>query len=109
MRSPATPPAACAVAGRSLAGARSLAFVECVAVTAFPHHADMVGSLLRPRRLADARAEWREGRLPADELRPIEDEAITDVVAKEEAVGLPAVTDGEFRRDWWHLDFLAAI
>ena len=75
----------------------------------FPHHADMVGSLLRPKRLSDARAEWREGKLPADELRPIEDEAITDVVAKEEAVGLPAVTDGEFRRDWWHLDFLAAI
>src|SRR4029453_11002764 len=75
----------------------------------FPHPADMVGSLLRPERLRDARAEWREGRLPADELRPIEDEAIRDVVAKEEAVGLPAVTDGEFRRDWWHLDFLAAL
>ena len=75
----------------------------------FPHHADMVGSLLRPKRLADARNEWREGKLPADELRPIEDAAITDVVAKEEAVGLPAVTDGEFRRDWWHLDFLAAL
>ncbi|HZB39710.1 MAG TPA: hypothetical protein VE487_02020, partial [Ilumatobacter sp.] len=75
----------------------------------FPHHADMVGSMLRPKRLADARAEWREGRLSADELRWIEDDAITELVAKEEAVGLPAVTDGEFRRDWWHLDFLAAL
>ncbi|HEX6660047.1 MAG TPA: hypothetical protein VF065_18275, partial [Ilumatobacter sp.] len=65
--------------------------------------------MLRPERLRDARADWREGRLPPDELRPIEDDAIREVVAKEEAVGLPAVTDGEFRRDWWHLDFLAAL
>ena len=75
----------------------------------FPHHADMVGSMLRPKRLAEARAAWREGNFDADELRSIEDETITDLVAKEEAVGLPAVTDGEFRRDWWHLDFLAAL
>lgn len=74
-----------------------------------PHHADMVGSLLRPERLSAARAAWREGRLDRDELRAVEDEAITDLVRKEEAVGLPAVTDGEFRRDWWHLDFLAEL
>jgi 5-methyltetrahydropteroyltriglutamate--homocysteine methyltransferase len=71
-----------------------------------PHHADQVGSLLRPARLAKARQAWRDGELPAEELRLIEDDCITALVAREEAVGLPAVTDGEFRRDWWHLDFL---
>jgi 5-methyltetrahydropteroyltriglutamate--homocysteine methyltransferase len=74
-----------------------------------PHHADMVGSMLRPARLAAARAQWREGRLPHDELVAIEDESIAELVRHEEAVGMPAVTDGEFRRDWWHLDFLAEL
>ncbi|MDP1795120.1 MAG: 5-methyltetrahydropteroyltriglutamate--homocysteine S-methyltransferase [Acidimicrobiales bacterium] len=75
-------------------------------MASLPHHADMVGSLLRPERLGAARAEWRAGTLDADELRAIEDDEIASLVRKQEAIGLPAVTDGEFRRDWWHLDFL---
>lgn len=75
----------------------------------FAHHADMVGSLLRPRRLADARAQWRTGAMSADELRSIEDDEIAALVGKQEGVGLRAVTDGEFRRDWWHLDFLERL
>jgi 5-methyltetrahydropteroyltriglutamate--homocysteine methyltransferase len=71
-----------------------------------PCRADHVGSLLRPARLAQARQSWRDGDLPADELRQIEDECISALVAREEEVGLRAITDGEYRRDWWHLDFL---
>ncbi len=74
-----------------------------------PHHADMVGSLLRPKHLTQARAEWRAGRLDADALRAIEDAAIVDLVSQQESIGMPAVTDGEFRRDWWHLDFLTGL
>jgi 5-methyltetrahydropteroyltriglutamate--homocysteine methyltransferase len=71
-----------------------------------PRRADHVGSLLRPAALAEVRQAWKDGRLPADDLRAVEDDMIRDLAAKEEAVGLAAVTDGEFRRDWWHLDFL---
>ena len=60
------------------------------------------------RRVADAARHVAAGRPAPRRAAAIEDEAITELVAKEEAVGLPAVTDGEFRRDWWHLDFLAA-
>jgi 5-methyltetrahydropteroyltriglutamate--homocysteine methyltransferase len=74
-----------------------------------PFRADQVGSLLRPRELAEARAKWRAGTLAADALRAIEDRAIAEAVKKQEAVGLQAITDGEFRRDWWHLDFLAQL
>jgi 5-methyltetrahydropteroyltriglutamate--homocysteine methyltransferase len=75
----------------------------------FPHRADMVGSLLRPSRLAAARQSWKDGRLAADELRTIEDEEIAAVVSRLEEIGIGAVTDGEFRRDWWHLDFFNAF
>jgi 5-methyltetrahydropteroyltriglutamate--homocysteine methyltransferase len=75
----------------------------------FPHHADMVGSLLRPQRLSRARNEWREGRLSKEALEEIEDDAIVEVVRATEGTGLPVATDGEFRRDWWHLDFLAEL
>src|SRR6516164_6994769 len=71
-----------------------------------PRRADHVGSLLRPAALAEVRQAWKDGRLPADDLRAVEDDMIRELAAKEEAVGLAAVTDGEFRRDWWHLDFL---
>ena len=74
-----------------------------------PRRADHVGSLLRPARLSAARQQWKDGSLPADELHAIEDECITELAAKEEAVGMRAVTDGEFRRDWWHLDFLSGF
>jgi 5-methyltetrahydropteroyltriglutamate--homocysteine methyltransferase len=74
-----------------------------------PYRADQVGSLLRPAELSNARKQWKRGALAAEELKEIEDRAIREAVRKQEAIGLQAVTDGEFRRDWWHLDFLAQL
>ena len=74
-----------------------------------PYRADQVGSLLRPATLAAARQAWKQGALDAAALKAIEDDAIREAVAKQESIGLQAVTDGEFRRDWWHLDFLAQL
>jgi 5-methyltetrahydropteroyltriglutamate--homocysteine methyltransferase len=74
-----------------------------------PYRADEVGSLLRPAELKEARAARAEGKIGAAELRAIEDRLIRDVVARQEAVGLKAVTDGEFRRSWWHFDFLGLL
>ena len=71
-----------------------------------PFRADHVGSLLRPPELLQAREDFAEERIDADELRGIEDAAIRDVVALQEAVGLRSVTDGEFRRASWHMDFI---
>ncbi len=78
-------------------------------MTTPPYRADEVGSLLRPQELKEARAAHEEGRIDADALRAVEDRLIRDVVARQEAVGLQAVTDGEFRRSWWHFDFLAGL
>jgi 5-methyltetrahydropteroyltriglutamate--homocysteine methyltransferase len=74
-----------------------------------PFRADHVGSLLRPKALLDARESHKTGRLSAAELRGIEDEAIRQVVALQEEIGLQGVTDGEFRRASWHMDFLYQI
>ncbi len=71
-----------------------------------PFRADHVGSLLRPPELLQAREDFKEGRIDADELRGIEDEAIREVVRKQEEVGLQSATDGEFRRASWHMDFI---
>jgi 5-methyltetrahydropteroyltriglutamate--homocysteine methyltransferase len=71
-----------------------------------PFRADHVGSLLRPPGLLEAREKHRRGELSAQELRSIEDEAIREVVRQQEEIGLQAVTDGEFRRGLWHVDFL---
>ena len=71
-----------------------------------PFRADHVGSLLRPPELLAARAGLADGRLSADELRAVEDEAIRVAVAKQEEVGLKSATDGEFRRESWHMDFI---
>jgi 5-methyltetrahydropteroyltriglutamate--homocysteine methyltransferase len=68
-----------------------------------------VGSLLRPQRLLDARAEFASGGIDAAELRGIEDEAIRDVVAMQKDVGLQSATDGEFRRASWHMDFIYSL
>src|SRR5881392_2563159 len=68
-----------------------------------PFRADQVGSLLRPQALSSARLEKKS------DLKEIQERAIREVVAKQEAIGLQAVTDGEFSRDWWHLDFLAQL
>ncbi|MEZ5729119.1 MAG: 5-methyltetrahydropteroyltriglutamate--homocysteine S-methyltransferase [Burkholderiaceae bacterium] len=74
-----------------------------------PYRGDQVGSLLRPANLSETRARWRRGEVDAATLKATEDAAIRDAVAKQEAVGLESITDGEFRRDWWHLDFLAGL
>jgi 5-methyltetrahydropteroyltriglutamate--homocysteine methyltransferase len=71
-----------------------------------PFRADHVGSLLRPARLLDARAQHSAGDLPAVALRAIEDDAIRDVVRMQRDVGLQSATDGEFRRSAWHMDFI---
>lgn len=73
-------------------------------VTPFRH--DIVGSFLRPQAIKDARAQFQNHEISADELRKIEDNEIIKLVEKQKSVGLKAVTDGEFRRSWWHLDFM---
>ena len=71
-----------------------------------PFRADHVGSLLRPAALLAARADHAAGRIPAEQLRAVEDDAIRDVVAMQNEVGLRSATDGEFRRTSWHMDFI---
>lgn len=77
-----------------------------ITLTKAPFRADHVGSLLRPDNLHEARIQFKEGSLTATELREIETKEIKRIVDKQIEVGLEAVTDGEFRRSWWHLDFL---
>ena len=74
-----------------------------------PYRADHVGSLLRPPELLRAREEHAAGRLGAEELRAVEDEAIRDAVRLQEEVGLRSATDGEFRRASWHMDFIYSL
>jgi 5-methyltetrahydropteroyltriglutamate--homocysteine methyltransferase len=71
-----------------------------------PFRADHVGSLLRPAALHEARAKRAKGEIDAAELKAIEDREIERVIRKQEEAGLQSITDGEFRRSWWHLDFL---
>ncbi|HMK85614.1 MAG TPA: 5-methyltetrahydropteroyltriglutamate--homocysteine S-methyltransferase [Steroidobacteraceae bacterium] len=74
-----------------------------------PFRADHVGSLLRPPELVAARVQFARGDLAAEELRRIEDASIRAVVARQESIGLRSITDGELRRDYWHLDFLRQL
>ena len=71
-----------------------------------PFRADHVGSLLRPAALKAARERHAKEEISTAALREIEDREIETVIKKQEAVGLQSITDGEFRRSWWHLDFL---
>ena len=71
-----------------------------------PFRADHVGSLLRPAALKKAREQRAKGEITAAQLKEIEDHEIARVIKKQEEVGLKSITDGEFRRSWWHLDFL---
>src|SRR3954470_10712279 len=71
-----------------------------------PFRADEVGSLLRPPRLKQARAKLEKGEISADDLRKIEDMEIEKIVHRQASTGLKLATDGEFRRSWWHFDFL---
>jgi 5-methyltetrahydropteroyltriglutamate--homocysteine methyltransferase len=79
------------------------------AVTLAPFKADHVGSFLRPERLKKARLQKENGEITTEELRTIEDEEIKKLVEKQKEAGLKAVTDGEFRRKWWHFDFLSGF
>jgi 5-methyltetrahydropteroyltriglutamate--homocysteine methyltransferase len=74
-----------------------------------PFRADHVGSLLRPSELRRARARLERGEIDAGDLKGVEDRAIQAVIAKQESIGLRGVTDGEFRREFWHIDFLAGL
>ena len=71
-----------------------------------PFRADHVGSLLRPAALKKAREQRVRGEIDAAALKAVEDREIERVIKKQEEVGLQSITDGEFRRSWWHLDFL---
>jgi 5-methyltetrahydropteroyltriglutamate--homocysteine methyltransferase len=74
-----------------------------------PFRADQVGSLLRPPALHEARGRARAGTIAATQLSEIQDRAIREAVTQQEAIGLEAITDGELRRDFWHLDFLSGL
>src|SRR5450432_4249976 len=74
-----------------------------------PFRADHVGSFLRPKRLLEARAERAAGNVSAQQLRAVEDDAIAEIVKFQEDVGLRSVTDGEFRRTYFHIDFLEQL
>ncbi|MGM0125762.1 5-methyltetrahydropteroyltriglutamate-homocysteine methyltransferase [Enterococcus sp. AZ194] len=74
-----------------------------------PFRFDQVGSLLRPEQLKKAREEFAKGTISKEELTKVEDAAIIKVIEQQKEVGLKAVTDGEFRRRWWHLDFIAGL
>ena len=71
-----------------------------------PFRYDYVGSFLRPAALKQARADFQNGAIDAEALKAVEDEAIRDLVAKQKAAGYHVITDGEFRRATWHLDFM---
>jgi 5-methyltetrahydropteroyltriglutamate--homocysteine methyltransferase len=71
-----------------------------------PFRADHVGSLLRSPKLKAAREQRAAGAISAGELAEVEDAEIRTIIAKQKALGLQAATDGEFRRSWWHFDFL---
>jgi len=74
-----------------------------------PFRADHVGSLLRPRELTDARAARKAGTLSEDVLRAVEDRCITAAIRRQEEIGLRAATDGEYRRAFWHFDFVSGL
>lgn len=75
-------------------------------LTHAPFRADVVGSFLRPDKLKNARNLFRQGALDAAGLKTVEDECITDLIAQQIKHGLRVITDGEFRRSWWHFDFI---
>ena len=74
-----------------------------------PFRADHVGSFLRPKFLLDAREQRAKGAITAEQLRAVEDQAITEIVRFQEDVGLQSITDGEFRRTYFHIDFLEQL
>ena len=79
---------------------------NCSCCQKAPFKLDHVGSFLRPERLKEARAKFNAGEISSEELERIENEEIIALIEKEKELGLKSVTDGEFRRAFWHLDFL---
>ena len=79
---------------------------NCSCCQKAPFRLDHVGSFLRPERLKEARAKFNDGEITAKELERVENEEIIALIEKEKELGLKSVTDGEFRRAFWHLDFL---
>jgi 5-methyltetrahydropteroyltriglutamate--homocysteine methyltransferase len=77
--------------------------------TKAPFRADHVGSFLRPAALKEARAKRELGAITAAELKAVEDREIEKIIKKQEEIGLKLATDGEFRRSWWHFDFLGML
>lgn len=71
-----------------------------------PYRYDVVGSFLRPEKLKQARKDYEAKKISKEELTKVEDACITDLIQKEKAAGLHVITDGEFRRATWHLDFM---
>src|SRR5688500_7060315 len=82
---------------------------ESMSQTRPPFRADHVGSLLRPKPLLEARERFQRGEIRAEQLRSVEDDAIRAVVQLQEDVGLRGITDGEFRRTYFHIDFLTQL
>ncbi|MDB5820582.1 MAG: 5-methyltetrahydropteroyltriglutamate--homocysteine S-methyltransferase, partial [Rhizobacter sp.] len=74
-----------------------------------PFRADHVGSFLRPKRLLEARERFQKGGITKAELRRVEDDAIREFVKFQEDIGLHSITDGEFRRTYFHIDFLEQL
>ena len=74
-----------------------------------PFRADHVGSLLRSEKLKDARTRREKGAITAQQLEAVEDQEIRTLIKKQEDIGLESITDGEYRRSWWHFDFLAKL
>jgi 5-methyltetrahydropteroyltriglutamate--homocysteine methyltransferase len=74
-----------------------------------PFRADHVGSLLRPKEVLQAREDHKQGRIPTARLRQVEDDAIRKIVKAQEDIGLQGITDGEYRRGSWHMDFLYQV
>ena len=79
---------------------------NCSCCQKAPFRLDHVGSFLRPERLKEARAKFNDGEITAEELERVENEEIIALIEKEKELGLKSITDGEFRRAFWHLDFL---
>ena len=71
-----------------------------------PFRYDFVGSFLRPQHLKEARAKFKAGEIDRAALTAVENEEITCLIEKQKRAGYPAITDGEFRRSYWHLDFM---
>ena len=72
-----------------------------------PYKYDVMGSFLRPEYLKQARSDFQDNKITKEELTALEDKAIRELIGKLVEHGYPVVTDGEFRRGWYHSDFLA--